>query len=122
MGVSVDTKARPISGWVVAEPPALKGPWPEALSRRGHDGWELVVGIPEFMKTYTDLDHAHFIFKRQAGGCGSSSRLRARRLPPTLPTPRIASGGLVLQIMDELVRDTAEVGVMRDLYAASARD
>jgi hypothetical protein len=64
LGVSVDTKARPISGWVVREPIGLKGPWLEALSRLGNDGWELVVGVPESMRTMTNLEHAHFILKR----------------------------------------------------------
>ena len=65
LGVSVDTKMRPISGWVVTDPPSLKAPWLEALARLGQDGWELVIGLPEFMKTYTNLEHAHFLLKRQ---------------------------------------------------------
>jgi hypothetical protein len=65
--VSVDTKARPMSGWMTTDPPDLKGvPWVEVLSRLGAEGWELAAAVPEFMKTYTSLEHAHFVFKRPA--------------------------------------------------------
>jgi hypothetical protein len=68
LSVSVDTKSRSVSGWIVNDPPELrKQSWPETLARLGADGWELVVGIPEFWKTYTSLEHAHFTLKRPAG-------------------------------------------------------
>jgi hypothetical protein len=62
--VSVDTKMKPMSGWKVTEPIGLRGPWPDALTRLGADGWELSAALPEYMKTYTNLEHAHFVFKR----------------------------------------------------------
>jgi hypothetical protein len=41
-------------------------PLPEVLSRLGAEGWELAAAVPEYMKTYTNLDNAHFVFKRPA--------------------------------------------------------
>ncbi|HET6950029.1 MAG TPA: hypothetical protein VFI47_06630 [Acidimicrobiales bacterium] len=68
LGVSVDTRMRAIGNWVVTEPVGLKGPWPEARSRLGYEGWELVVGLPEMHRNMTNLEHAHFVFKRQVQG------------------------------------------------------
>jgi hypothetical protein len=65
--VSVDTKMQPQSGWLVSEPTDLKRtPWPELSARLDREGWELTAAVPEYARTYTNLEHAHFVFKRPA--------------------------------------------------------
>jgi hypothetical protein len=67
LAVSVRTKSRTQSGWNVVDPVGMKGvPWPEALARLGAEGWELVAAVPDLEKSYTNLEHAHFVFKRPA--------------------------------------------------------